>query len=37
MTVPTTRAGVAYETAYMGCIGEVVFKRTTTMVYADGV
>jgi Major capsid protein len=37
MTVPTTRAGVAYETAYLGCIGEVVFKRTITMVYADGI
>jgi len=37
MTVPTTRAGVAYETAYMACIGEVIFKRTTTQVYADGI
>ena len=37
MTVPTTRAGVGWETAYIGCIGQVVFKRTTTQVYADGV
>jgi hypothetical protein len=37
MTVPTTRAGVAYESAYMGCIGEVIFKRTTTQVYSDGI
>jgi len=37
MTVPTTRAGVAYETAFMGCVGEVVFKRTSTQVYTDGI
>lgn len=37
MTVPTTRAGVGYETAWVGCIGQCIFKRTTTQVYADGV
>jgi hypothetical protein len=37
MTVPTTRAGGAYETAYVGCIGQCIFKRTTTMLYEDGV
>ena len=37
MTVPTTRVGVGYETAYVGCIGQVIFKRTTTMVYTDGI
>ena len=37
MTVPTTRAGVGYETAYVGCIGQVIFKRTTTSVYEDGI
>lgn len=36
MTVPTTRGGGAYETAYVGCIGQVIFKRTTTMLYEDG-
>jgi hypothetical protein len=36
MTVPTTRAGVGYETAYVGCIGAVIFKRVTTMQYSDG-
>lgn len=37
MTVPTTRAGGAYETMYAGCISQIIFKRTQTMVYADGV
>ena len=37
MTVPTTRAGGAYETAYVGCIGQCIFKRTTTMLYEDGI
>ncbi len=36
MTVPTTRAGGAYETMFCGCIGQIIFKRTQTMVYADG-
>jgi hypothetical protein len=37
MTVPTTRNGGSYESLYAGCIAQVVFKRTTTMVYADGI
>jgi hypothetical protein len=37
MTVPTTRAGGAYETMYAGCLSQVIFKRTQTMVYADGI
>ena len=37
MTVPTTRAGGAYETMYTGCVSQVIFKRTQTAVYADGV
>jgi hypothetical protein len=37
MTVPTTRAGGAYETMYAGCISQIIFKRTQTMVYADGI
>lgn len=37
MTVPTTRAGGAYETMYAGCISQVIFRRTQTMVYADGI
>ena len=36
MTVPTTRAGGAYETIFVGCMSQVIFKRTTTMVYGDG-
>lgn len=35
MTVPTTRAGGAYETMYAGCISQVIFKRTVTMGYLD--
>lgn len=37
MTVPTTRAGGAYETMYAGCLSQVIFKRTQTTVYADGI
>ena len=37
MTVPTTRRGGAYETMFAGCISQDIFKRTTTMVYADGI
>lgn len=37
MTVPTTRAGGAYETIFAGCISQIIFKRTQTMVYADGI
>lgn len=37
MTVPTTRAGGAYETLYVGCISQVIFKRTQTQVYGDGI
>jgi hypothetical protein len=37
MTIPTTRVGPGYETAYVGCIGQLVVKRTTTQVYTDGV
>ena len=37
MTVPTTRAGGAYETLFAGCISQIIFKRTQTMVYADGI
>jgi hypothetical protein len=37
MTVPTTRAGGAYETMWAGCITQIIFKRTTTQVYQDGI
>jgi hypothetical protein len=37
MTVPTMRAGGAYETGYFGCVSQVIFKRTTNMLYADGI
>src|ERR1700733_2662436 len=32
MTVPTTRAGGAYETMFAGCISQVIWKRTQTAV-----
>jgi hypothetical protein len=37
MTVPTTRAGGAYETLFAGCLSQVIDKRTTTAFYLDGV
>jgi len=37
MTVPTTRAGGAYETLWVGCITQIVWKRTQTAVYSDGI
>jgi hypothetical protein len=37
MTVPTTRRGGAFETLYAGCISQVIFKRTTTTIYGDGI
>ncbi len=37
MTVPTTRAGGAYETMFAGCLSQVIYKRTTTAYYLDGV
>lgn len=37
LTVPTTRAGGAYETMFVGCISQVIFKRTTTAAYEDGI
>ena len=37
LTVPTTRNGGSYETMFAGCISQIIFKRTQTMVYADGI
>lgn len=37
MSVPTTRAGGAYETMFAGCISQVIYKRTTTAYYLDGI
>jgi hypothetical protein len=37
MTVPTTRAGGAYETLYVGCVSQIIYKRTQTQVYVDGI
>lgn len=37
MTVPTTRAGGAYETMWAGCISQVIYKRTVTAYYQDGI
>ena len=37
MTVPTTKDGGAYQTMYAGNVSSVIFKRTTTQVYLDGI
>lgn len=37
LTVPTTRAGGAYETMFAGCVSQVITKRAQTMIYADGI
>ena len=37
MTVPTTRSGGSFETMWAGCVSQVIMKRTTTAVYADGI
>jgi hypothetical protein len=37
MIVPTMQRGGAYETAFVGCFSQVIFKRTTTMCYGDGI
>lgn len=34
--IPTTRIGAGYETIYAGCISQVIFKRTITSIYGDG-
>jgi hypothetical protein len=36
MTIPTEK-GPGYSTFFVGCIGAVMFKRTTTVAYLDGV
>jgi hypothetical protein len=37
LTVPTMQSGGAYQTGFMGCISQVIFKRTQTSIYADGI
>jgi hypothetical protein len=37
ITLPSTRQGGAYESIYFGAVAPVVFKRTTTMTYMDGI
>jgi hypothetical protein len=37
ITVPTMQAGGAYQTGFVGCISQVIFKRNQTMIYADGI
>lgn len=37
MTVPSVIAGGAYQTMFGGCISQVIFKRTQTMFYQDGI
>jgi hypothetical protein len=36
-TLPTTKDGVGYETVYVGNVSTVVFRRTTTQFYLDGI
>jgi len=37
MSVPTTRNGGSYETIYYGCVSQVIWKRTITATYIDGI
>lgn len=37
MTVPSTLNGGSYQTMFGGCISQVIFKRTQTMIYQDGI
>ena len=37
MTMPTARAGGAYETIFNGCFSQVAWLRTTTAVYLDAI
>ena len=37
MTVPSTRNGGSYETMWAAAISQVVFKRTQTSIYGDGI
>ena len=36
MTVPVMEGVGAYATSFVGCMTPVIFKRTTTMIYGDG-
>jgi hypothetical protein len=36
MTIPTER-GPGYSTFFVGCVGSIMYKRTTTMMYLDGI
>jgi hypothetical protein len=37
MTAPSLRNGGSYETIYYGAMSQVVFRRTTTQIYADAI
>ncbi|HJX53173.1 MAG TPA: major capsid family protein, partial [Polyangia bacterium] len=37
MTAPVMEGVGAWKTAFGGCIGQVIFKRTTTFCYGDGI
>jgi hypothetical protein len=37
MTVPVLEGAGAWKTAFGGCMSQVIFKRTTTMCYGDGI
>lgn len=36
MTVPVAEGAGAYVTTFVGCMTPVIFKRTSTMIYGDG-
>ena len=36
MTIPVAEGVGAYVTTFVGCMTPVIFKRTTTMIYGDG-
>jgi hypothetical protein len=36
MTIPVLEGVGAYATTFVGCMTPVIFKRTTTMIYGDG-
>ena len=36
MTIPVLEGVGAYATTFVGCMTSVIFKRTTTMIYGDG-
>jgi hypothetical protein len=37
LTLPSTRQGAAYESIYMGAVAPVIWRRTTSIAYMDGI